>query len=182
MNSNFSVFKNNFFNVPVFNFFLIFLSNFFLKKPHYFFVITITFCECVLLCPMLEAWSNLDSLFCWKLLSFSYCYYNLGGQWWGISSKPRSFPGPQPTFISDPTDRACPVQIPGQRHPALIGSRIRPWQLWNRLGPGTWDPLLAVLTTVSSSNRKERNYKGLKIIVCMGSGGKLWTRYKKTKL
>ena len=50
-----------------------------------------------------------------------------------------------------------------------------------------WDlgPFAAVLASgknVSSSNKIQSNYKGLKIAACMHSWGKLWTtRYKKTK-
>ena len=52
---------------------------------------------------------------------------------------------------------------------------------------GTWDPLIqccntCTWTNVSLSNKIQRNYKRLKIIVCMCSWGKLRTRrYKKTK-
>ena len=50
--------------------------------------------------------------------------------------------------------------------------------------PGTWDPLLQSRkwTNVSSSNKTQRNYKGLKITVCVNNWGRLWTtNYKKTK-
>ena len=52
-------------------------------------------------------------------------------------------------------------------------------QLWDRLGPGTLCCSACTWTKISSSNKIQRNYKGLKITV-MGSWGKLWTaRYKK---
>ena len=52
-------------------------------------------------------------------------------------------------------------------------------QLWDRLGPGTLCCSACTWTNSSSSNKIQRNYKGLKITV-MGSWGKLWTaRYKK---
>ena len=45
---------------------------------------------------------------------------------------------------------------------------------------GTWDPLLqccnaCTRTHLSSSNKIQRSYVGLKITVCMGSWGKFWT-------
>ena len=52
---------------------------------------------------------------------------------------------------------------------------------------GTWDPLLkccnaCTWTHLSLSNKIQRNYMGLKIIACMCSWGKLWTkRYKRPK-
>ena len=57
------------------------------------------------------------------------------------------------------------------------------WSIWDRLGPGTWDPLLQCWPLdISLSNRIRRNYKGLKITVCMSSWGKLWTtKYKKAQ-
>ena len=47
----------------------------------------------------------------------------------------------------------------------------------------TWNPLLQCCnawtrTNISSSNKIQRNYKGLKIAVCMHSWGKLWTAAK----
>ena len=52
---------------------------------------------------------------------------------------------------------------------------------WN-LGPGTLCCSACIWTNIFSSNKIQRNYKGLKITVCMHSWGKLWTaRYKKTK-
>ena len=49
--------------------------------------------------------------------------------------------------------------------------------LWDSLGPGTWGPLLECLPlgNISSSNRTQRNYKGLKITAHMRSWDKLWT-------
>ena len=44
-----------------------------------------------------------------------------------------------------------------------------------------WDAFLQCSHLDSSSNRIQRNYKGLKITACMCSWGKLWTRYKKAK-
>ena len=53
--------------------------------------------------------------------------------------------------------------------------------VWD-LGPGTLCCSACTWTNVSSSNKIQRNYKGLKITVCMHSWDKLWkTRYKKTK-
>ena len=53
---------------------------------------------------------------------------------------------------------------------------------WDRLGPGTLCRSACTWTNISSSNEIQRNYKGLKITVCMQSWGKLWTiRYKKTE-
>ena len=46
---------------------------------------------------------------------------------------------------------------------------------------GTWDPLLhccnaCTWTNLSSSNKIQRNYMGLKITACMRSWGKFWTK------
>ena len=50
------------------------------------------------------------------------------------------------------------------------------------LGPRTLCCSACTWTNVSSSNKIQRNYKGLKITVCMCSWGRLWTkRYKETK-
>ena len=50
------------------------------------------------------------------------------------------------------------------------------------LGPGTLCCSACTWTNFSWSNNTQRNYKGLKITVCMSRWGKLWTvRYKKTK-
>ena len=48
---------------------------------------------------------------------------------------------------------------------------------------GTWDPLLQCLhLDISSSNKIQRNYKGLKITACVSRWLKPWTkRYKKAK-
>ena len=45
--------------------------------------------------------------------------------------------------------------------------------MWDRLGPGTlcWD-----LGPFSSSNKVQRNYKGLKITACMHIWGKFCTK------
>ena len=52
---------------------------------------------------------------------------------------------------------------------------------WN-LGSGTVCCSAGTWTNVSSSNKIQRNYKGLKITACVCSWDKLWTiRYKKTK-
>ena len=51
---------------------------------------------------------------------------------------------------------------------------------WDRLEPGILYCSACIWTNVSFSNRMQRNYKGIKITVCMQSWGKLWTiRYKK---
>ena len=53
---------------------------------------------------------------------------------------------------------------------------------WDMLGTGTLCCNACSWTNVSLNNKIQRNYKGLKISVCMHSWGKLWTtRYKKTK-
>ena len=50
------------------------------------------------------------------------------------------------------------------------------------LGPGTLCCNACTWANVSSSNKVQRNYEGLKITACTRSWGKLWTtRYKKTK-
>ena len=72
-------------------------------------------------------------------------------------------------------------QVQRQRHswlcPFVSGCR---WG-WDRLGPGTLCFSACTWTHVSSGNRIQRSYKGLKITACMRSWGKFWTRYKKTK-
>ena len=50
------------------------------------------------------------------------------------------------------------------------------------LGPGTLCCSACTWTNVSSSNKIQRNYEGLKVTVCTHSWGNLWaTGYKKTK-
>ena len=50
------------------------------------------------------------------------------------------------------------------------------------MGPETLCCCACTWTNILSSNKIQRNYKGLKITACMCSEGKLWTiRYKKTK-
>ena len=66
-------------------------------------------------------------------------------------------------------------------------TRLRDWTelnvfetSWNQ---GTLYCRASTWTNVSFSNRLQRNYKGIKITVCMQSWGKLWTiRYKKTQI
>ena len=75
----------------------------------------------------------------------------------------------------------CIFGIP-YTHALASGIWLSWW--WDRLGPGTlccsvamraWDKHLL-------SNKIQRNYKGLKITVCIRSWGKFWTtRYKETE-
>ena len=51
----------------------------------------------------------------------------------------------------------------------------------DRLEPGILYCNVCIWTNVSWSNKIQRNYKGLKITVCMSSWNKLRTRYKKTR-
>lgn len=55
------------------------------------------------------------------------------------------------------------------------------WQTGWDLGPGTLCCSAYTWMEVSSSNKMQRHYKGLKITECLNIWGKFWTRYKKTK-
>lgn len=66
-------------------------------------------------------------------------------------------------------------------HPSFL-PQPKPTSFWDRLGPGNLCYSIYTWTNVSSSNKTERNYKGLKIIASMRSWGKLCTiGYKKAK-
>ena len=64
---------------------------------------------------------------------------------------------------------------------STAASRWVPWS-WDRLEPGTLGRSACTWKNISSSNKIQRNYKRLKITVCVNIRDKLWTiRYERTQ-
>ena len=80
-----------------------------------------------------------------------------------------------------PQPHRCPSSCPDPKSPTAWLLLDPLPSLWDRLGTGTLCCSACTWTNVSSSNKIQRNYKGLKITVCMCSWGKFWTSYKETK-
>ena len=71
---------------------------------------------------------------------------------------------------------------PSRKARRRVGFQLASGFWWDRLGPGTLCCNACTWINISSSNKIQRNNKGLKITTCMYSGGKLWMkRYQRTK-